>query len=135
MDDHYLILGISRDASSDAVTEAYRTMVAKYHPDRHAQNDLIDLAEEKLKSINEAYDVLSDPQRRAAYDQQLGGGTVIRMAGSKDPKPAWPIRLLLGMLAGALVVFFFRLLQHPRALLFFLFTFGLVWFYNRRRRR
>lgn len=63
--DYYDILGVSKDASESEINHAYRRLAAKYHPDvNHAPG-----AEEKFKKINEAYDVLSDKQKRAQYDQ------------------------------------------------------------------
>ncbi len=64
--DYYEILGVSRNASKDELKKAYRRLAMKYHPDRN-QNDKE--AEEKFKEAKEAYDVLSDEQKRAAYDQ------------------------------------------------------------------
>lgn len=64
--DYYKTLGVSRSASADEIRSAYRKLAMKYHPDRNAGNKQ---AEEKFKEINEAYQVLSDPQKRARYDQ------------------------------------------------------------------
>jgi curved DNA-binding protein len=64
--DYYQILGISRSASADEIRAAYRKLALKYHPDRNPDNKQ---AEEKFKEMNEAYQVLSDPQKRARYDQ------------------------------------------------------------------
>ncbi|HHW92805.1 MAG TPA: molecular chaperone DnaJ, partial [Firmicutes bacterium] len=64
--DYYEILGVSRDATQDDIKKAYRKLARKYHPDVN-QND--PKAEEKFKEIKEAYDVLSDQQKRAQYDQ------------------------------------------------------------------
>lgn len=66
--DPYDVLGVARTASDDEIKAAYRALVAKYHPDRHQGNPLEDLAEAKLADINRAYEILSDPQRRAATD-------------------------------------------------------------------
>ncbi|MEE6634737.1 molecular chaperone DnaJ [Limosilactobacillus pontis] len=68
--DYYDILGVSKDASEADIKHAYRRLAAKYHPDvNHAPG-----AEEKFKQINEAYDVLSDQQKRAQYDQYGSAG-------------------------------------------------------------
>lgn len=64
--DYYEVLGVSRDASEKDIKRAYRKVAAKYHPDRNPDNAE---AEDKFKEASEAYEVLSDSQKRAAYDQ------------------------------------------------------------------
>ena len=64
--DYYEILGISRDATEDDIKKAYRKLALKHHPDRNPESKE---AEEKFKEASEAYQVLSDPQKRATYDQ------------------------------------------------------------------
>jgi molecular chaperone DnaJ len=63
--DYYDILGIPRTASTDDIKSAFRKLARQYHPDVSKETD----AEEKFKEINEAYGVLSDPEKRARYDQ------------------------------------------------------------------
>ena len=63
--DYYDILGVSKDASEKDIKRAYRRLAAKYHPDVNHEPG----AEEKFKKINEAYETLSDSQKRAQYDQ------------------------------------------------------------------
>jgi curved DNA-binding protein len=64
--DYYQILGVARSASADEIRSAYRKLALKYHPDRNPGSKL---AEDKFKEMNEAYQVLSDPQKRTRYDQ------------------------------------------------------------------
>jgi curved DNA-binding protein len=77
--DYYKILGVDRKANEDEIKRAYRKLALQYHPDRNAGDKQ---AEEKFKEINEAYQVLSDPEKRARYEhlgesyaryQQRGG--------------------------------------------------------------
>jgi preprotein translocase subunit Sec63 len=67
--DPYAVLGVARTATPDEIKAAYRELVAKYHPDRHQGNPLEELAAAKLAELNRAYEILSDPERRAAYDR------------------------------------------------------------------
>lgn len=64
--DFYDVLGVSKSASDDEIKKAYRKLAMKYHPDRNPDNKE---AEEKFKEVQKAYDILSDKQKRAAYDQ------------------------------------------------------------------
>ncbi len=78
--DYYDILGIPRDADGEAVKRAYRRLAKQYHPDTNNAPD----AEARFKEINEAYEVLSDPQKRATYDRfgYAGGSSPFGGAGS-----------------------------------------------------
>lgn len=65
--DYYKILGVDKNAKDDDLKKAYRKLAMKWHPDKNPNNKKD--AEAKFKQISEAYDVLSDPQKRAVYDQ------------------------------------------------------------------
>lgn len=65
--DYYAVLGIARDAEDVVITAAYKAMVKKYHPDVYTGSKAE--ANKKIREINEAYDTLSDPKKRAAYDK------------------------------------------------------------------
>ena len=81
-DDYYKTLGVSRNASDAELQKAYRKLAAKFHPDRHADKDEKerDKAKQKFQKIQQAYDVLSDGEKRRMYDQlgpdfeRMGGG-------------------------------------------------------------
>jgi molecular chaperone DnaJ len=76
--DYYEVLGVPRGASEEEIKKAYRRLARKYHPDVNKEDPQ---AEEKFKEVNEAYQVLSDPQKRAAYDQFGHAGTDGGFAG------------------------------------------------------
>ncbi len=82
--DYYEILGVNRDAGDDEIKKAYRKLAMKHHPDRNPDSKQ---AEEKFKEAKEAYEMLSDPQKRAAYDQ-YGHAGVDPNAGGFGPGAA-----------------------------------------------
>ena len=77
MRDPYSVLGVSPNASDDEVKKAYRELARKYHPDNYQNNPLADLAEEKMKEINEAYDTITKQRSGGGgyqSSQSYGGG-------------------------------------------------------------
>ena len=76
--DFYEILGVARNASDDEIKKSYRKLAMKYHPDRNPDSKE---AEAKFKEAKEAYEMLSDPQKRAAYDQYGHAGVDPNMGG------------------------------------------------------
>jgi len=77
--DYYETLGVARNASEADIKKAYRRLAMKYHPDRNPDDKA---AEEQFKSAKEAYEILSDPQKRAAYDQFGHAGVSAGAAGA-----------------------------------------------------
>ncbi|MDR0952873.1 MAG: DnaJ domain-containing protein, partial [Elusimicrobiota bacterium] len=71
--DYYKILGVNKNASDGDIKKAFKTQARKYHPDMHKEADKAKMTE-KFKDINEAYEVLSDKQKRNIYDQVGSGG-------------------------------------------------------------
>src|ERR1700752_3668347 len=76
--DYYQVLGVPRNGTEEAVTKAYRRLAMKYHPDRNPDDKE---GEERFKEAKEAYEVLTDAQKRAAYDQFGHAGVEAQRAG------------------------------------------------------
>src|SRR5512133_3637657 len=76
--DLYAVLGINRDASDEDIKKAYRKLAMKHHPDRNPDNPK---SEEHFKEAKQAYEILSDAQKRAAYDQYGHAGIDQQAAG------------------------------------------------------
>ena len=87
MTDPYKVLGVSRDAADDDIKKAYRALARKYHPDNYAGSDLADLAGEKMKEINEAYDqIQKERANKNASGSAYGGygGSGFSYSGSSS---------------------------------------------------
>jgi curved DNA-binding protein len=85
--DFYDVLGVSKSASAAEIKSAYRKLALKWHPDRNKEQD----ASEKFKEINEAYEILSSPEKKSKYDQfghaAFGGGTGFNPGGGASGNP------------------------------------------------
>ena len=75
MSDPYKVLGVSPTATDEQVKEAYRALANKYHPDQYSGSPIADLAGEKMKEINEAYDAIVDERKKRKAGQQPGGSS------------------------------------------------------------
>jgi molecular chaperone DnaJ len=84
--DYYDILGVPKNADVEEIKKAYRKLAMKHHPDRN-QGDKAKASEEKFKEAKEAYEMLTDPQKRAAYDQFGHAGVDPNMGGGRGAGP------------------------------------------------
>lgn len=91
MRDPYSVLGVNQNATDDEIKRAYRELARKYHPDNYQNNPLADLAEEKMKEVNEAYDAIVKSRTQGGYQSQsaggYGGGRTTSQGGSRYQNP------------------------------------------------
>jgi curved DNA-binding protein len=97
--DYYEVMGVPRDAKPEDIKRAYRQLARKYHPDVSKEPD----AEERFKELGEAYEVLKDPEKRAAYDQL---GSRWKEGQEFRPPPDWDFHFEGGPQAGGFSDFF-----------------------------
>lgn len=86
MNDPYSVLGVSSSASDEEVKKAYRELARKYHPDNYHDNPLADLASEKMKEINEAYDTITKSREAGS---SYGGGSAYQSQGYQQSRPGY----------------------------------------------
>lgn len=115
--EYYDRLGVSKDASQDEIKRAYRKMSKKYHPDINKEPG----AEEKYKEVQEAYETLSDDQKRAAYDQYgpdgaNGFGGQEALVGSMVVQAL--VALRISSLASLVVVLLVTRMLHVKVMIF-----------------
>ena len=73
MTDPYKVLGVAPNATDEEIKKAYRALARKYHPDKYRESDLADLASEKMKEINAAYEEIQNIRKNGGAQQNAGG--------------------------------------------------------------
>lgn len=84
MRDPYEVLGVSQNASDEEIKKAYRNLARKYHPDNYQNNPLADLAEEKMKEINEAYDLITKTRSGGSQSGGYSSGYAYQSGGYQE---------------------------------------------------
>lgn len=96
--DPYSVLNVTRSATQSEIRAAYQILVTKYHPDLHQGNPLEDLAGARLVEVNRAYEILSDPIRRAAYCAESGAQhRPVAAASLTSKRLIWGVAFLLAV--------------------------------------
>ena len=120
------MLGVSPAASKAQIAKAYKKLAARYHPDLHEDNALKDLAREKMDQLNQAYEVLSDPAKRADYDRQMAFDPARGQRTTRPPSPLPRFLLLLALVLAAILLL--RLFPNPRASSVIAIALAIIWF-------
>ncbi len=96
MTDPYEVLGVSPNASDDEIKKAYRELAKKYHPDNYADSPLADLAEQKMKEVNEAYDMINNMRQKGKGTGSAGStGTSGAYGGSASSSQFYSVRVYI----------------------------------------
>ena len=131
--DYYTILEVSPQADQKEISANYKKLVARYHPDRHMNNELHELAEEKIKQLNQAYEILSDRSKRQAYDWERSANTT--ESAKTTIQPVWLRRLLPLVVTIAITFLSLRLIRNPRVIGLVVLVLAFVWLGNYLRKR
>ena len=89
MTDPYKVLGVSPDASDDEIKKAYRALARKYHPDKYRDSDLADLASEKMKEVNAAYEEIQKMRAGGGKGRSQGTGGYSYTTGNTSSNPTY----------------------------------------------
>ena len=142
MSDHYQTLGVAPNATPSEIEEAYREICERFHPEKHSDNALRELAEEKIKQAELAYSTLRDTRLRARYDREIGLRP--ETEGAATPSNMPPLSPLLSEVLKGLLVkvlwigmgyLYARLVKFNwKIILFTLATLLLIWAFRKYRR-
>jgi curved DNA-binding protein CbpA len=119
-------LGVSPTASKADISKAYKSLAARYHPDLHEENELKDLAREKMDQLNLAYGALSDQTKRAAYDRERLANPLHQRPVTTTHRVLPRFLLLLVLVIGAILVM--RFIPNPRVSTVVAIVVAVVWF-------
>lgn len=139
MGDHYETLGVAPNATIGEIEQAFADIAEQYHPSKHEENELKDLAAAKLAAAQHAYTVLRDTRLRAQYDREAGFRPVQSPSSTRSAllealKAQVPSLVIKGLWL-LLTFVYVRLVKNPKIILF---TFGvliLIWGVRRLKRR